>query len=64
MGQCQAAVAEAVEVFGRVDILFCCTSEGPSFHSSNPDLRGSLNTYGSLQLSSARWKSCRLRSVP
>ncbi len=28
MGQCQAAVAEAVEVFGKVDILFCCTSEG------------------------------------
>ncbi|KAI9658078.1 MAG: hypothetical protein M1821_002738 [Bathelium mastoideum] len=27
MGQCQAAVAEAVEVFGRIDILFCCTSE-------------------------------------
>lgn len=28
MGLCQAAIAEAVEVFGRVDILFCCTSEG------------------------------------
>lgn len=28
MGQCQAAVAEAVEVFGRLDILFCCSSEG------------------------------------
>ena len=28
MGKCQAAVAEAVEAFGRVDILFCCTSEG------------------------------------
>ncbi|KAI9880378.1 MAG: hypothetical protein M1830_003695 [Pleopsidium flavum] len=27
MGQCQAAVADAVQVFGRVDILFCCTSE-------------------------------------
>ncbi|KAI9711178.1 MAG: hypothetical protein M1820_002165 [Bogoriella megaspora] len=27
MGQCQAAVAEAVEVFGRIDILLCCTSE-------------------------------------
>ncbi len=25
---CQAAVAEAVEVFRRVDILFCCDSEG------------------------------------
>ena len=28
MGQCQAAVAEAVEVFGKVDILLCCSSEG------------------------------------
>lgn len=28
MGKCQAAVAEAAEAFGRVDILFCCTSEG------------------------------------
>ncbi|KAK4694230.1 hypothetical protein P7C71_g3318, partial [Lecanoromycetidae sp. Uapishka_2] len=27
MGQCQAAVAEAVEAFGRLDILFCCSSE-------------------------------------
>jgi NAD(P)-dependent dehydrogenase (short-subunit alcohol dehydrogenase family) len=27
MGQCQAAVAEAVHVFGRVDILLCCTSQ-------------------------------------
>jgi NAD(P)-dependent dehydrogenase (short-subunit alcohol dehydrogenase family) len=28
MGQCGAAVAEAVQVFGRIDILLCCTSEG------------------------------------
>jgi NAD(P)-dependent dehydrogenase (short-subunit alcohol dehydrogenase family) len=27
MGQCGAAVAEAVEVFGRIDILLCCTCE-------------------------------------
>jgi len=27
MGQCQSAVAEAVQTFGRVDILFCCHSE-------------------------------------
>lgn len=25
---CQAAVAEAVEIFGRLDMLFCCDSEG------------------------------------
>ena len=34
MGQCEAAVAEAKEHFGRVDILLCCTSEGVS----NPNL--------------------------
>lgn len=28
MGQCGAAIAEAVEHFGRIDILLCCTSEG------------------------------------
>lgn len=28
MGQCQAIVAEAVEAFSQIDILFCCTSEG------------------------------------
>lgn len=28
MAQCGAAVAEAVDVFGRLDILLCCTSEG------------------------------------
>lgn len=27
IGQCQAAVAEAVHIFGRVDILLCCTSQ-------------------------------------
>ena len=27
MGQCQSAIAEAVSSFGRIDILFCCTSE-------------------------------------
>lgn len=26
-GQCQTAVAEAVQSFGRIDILFCCHSE-------------------------------------
>lgn len=31
MGQCQSAVAEAVEVSGKLDILFCCSSEGTLF---------------------------------
>jgi NAD(P)-dependent dehydrogenase (short-subunit alcohol dehydrogenase family) len=32
MGQCQAAIAEAVQIFGRIDILLCCTSEGMHSH--------------------------------
>ncbi|KAL9611265.1 MAG: hypothetical protein Q9167_004091 [Letrouitia subvulpina] len=27
VSQCQAAVAQGVQAFGRVDVLFCCTSE-------------------------------------
>lgn len=27
MGQCQSAIADAVQGFGRIDILFCCTTE-------------------------------------
>ncbi|KAH7033012.1 uncharacterized protein B0I36DRAFT_348138 [Microdochium trichocladiopsis] len=27
MGQCGAAVAEAIDMFGRIDILLCCNSE-------------------------------------
>ena len=27
MGQCQAAIAQAIKVFGKLDILFCCSSE-------------------------------------
>jgi NAD(P)-dependent dehydrogenase (short-subunit alcohol dehydrogenase family) len=34
VGQCQAAVAEAVEAFGRIDVLLCAASEGshPKVH--------------------------------
>lgn len=28
MGQCGAAVAEAVQIFGRIDIMLCCRAEG------------------------------------
>lgn len=28
MGSCGAAIAEAIDVFGRIDILLCCKSEG------------------------------------
>jgi hypothetical protein len=43
MGQCQAAVAEAVASFGRLDILLCCTSQGivlplQSISSSSADM--------------------------
>ncbi|KAI9802785.1 MAG: hypothetical protein M1833_001384 [Piccolia ochrophora] len=27
IGQCQAAISETVEVWGRVDVMLCCTSE-------------------------------------
>lgn len=27
MGECQAAVAEAVNLFGKLDIVLCCTSQ-------------------------------------
>jgi hypothetical protein len=28
VGQCQSAVAEALEIFGRIDVLLICKSEG------------------------------------
>lgn len=31
VGQCQAAIAEAVEAFGRIDVLLGSTSEGNAF---------------------------------
>jgi NAD(P)-dependent dehydrogenase (short-subunit alcohol dehydrogenase family) len=41
MGQCSAAVAEAVEVFGRIDILLCCKFEGVCVHRlAQPKKRG------------------------
>ena len=43
MGQCEAAVAEAKEHFGRVDILLCCTSEGACFFFSFSFLSPSLS---------------------
>ena len=30
MSSCQTAVAEVLEAFGRIDVLFCCCSEGES----------------------------------
>ena len=32
--QCQIAIAEAVEAFGRVDVLLGCTTEGTNFSSN------------------------------
>jgi hypothetical protein len=34
VGQCQAAIAEAVEAFGRVDVLLGCTTEGTNISSN------------------------------
>ena len=36
IGECQAAVAEAVSVFGKIDVLFCCSSEGSSLTARFP----------------------------
>ena len=46
MSLCQAAVAEALEAFGRIDVLFCCCSEGeleslPTDLSQSPLWNGS-----------------------
>ena len=50
MGQCQAAVAEAVEVCGGLDILLCCSSEGTN-------LGGSV---GAFQGIADRWPNAAL----
>jgi hypothetical protein len=31
VGACQAAIAEAIETFGRINILLCCSSQGKLF---------------------------------
>jgi NAD(P)-dependent dehydrogenase (short-subunit alcohol dehydrogenase family) len=43
VGQCQAAVAEAVEAFGRIDVLLCAASEGTvsSIHINLLHINGS-----------------------
>jgi NAD(P)-dependent dehydrogenase (short-subunit alcohol dehydrogenase family) len=50
VGQCQAAVAEAVEAFGRIDVLLCAASEGNI-------IRTLLYHADGCQLLSARLKS-------
>ena len=62
MGQCQAAVAEAVEAFGKLDILLCCSSEGSALHGFSNEVKKC--TEYTLQRWSARWKSWRLRHGP
>lgn len=53
VGQCQAAVAEAVEAFGRIDVLLCAASEGTSYRpGSSIELRPDT-----LQLSSEPLKN-------
>lgn len=54
VGQCQAAVAEAVEAFGRIDVLLCAASEGTS-SVSNSDVELIPDA---LQLSLELSKSC------
>jgi NAD(P)-dependent dehydrogenase (short-subunit alcohol dehydrogenase family) len=60
VGQCQAAVAEAVEAFGRIDVLLCAASEGTS---SVPDTIAGLEA-DALQLSSELSKNWRRAAVP
>lgn len=47
VGQCQAAIAEAVEAFSRVDVLLSSTSEGKPYTLSffNPCILQSTNFY-------------------
>jgi NAD(P)-dependent dehydrogenase (short-subunit alcohol dehydrogenase family) len=50
MGQCGAVVAEAVHVFGRIDILLCCKSEGEFLLSFSPLCFGCFKTLGACGL--------------
>jgi trafficking protein particle complex subunit 9 len=46
MAGCGAAIAEALEIFERIDILLCCKSEGmlwPLPISFSPALRGRVS---------------------
>ncbi len=57
MGQCAAAVAEAVQFFGRIDILLCSKFEGTA---PNPPLQQSKPEETLIlmpQLLLGRWKS-------
>ena len=47
MGQCQAAVAEAVEAFGKLDILLCCSSEGSALRGFSNGVKCVLSIYNS-----------------
>ncbi|KAE8834660.1 hypothetical protein PTNB85_05993 [Pyrenophora teres f. teres] len=44
IGQCQAAVAEAVEAFGRIDVLLCAASEGVAIIGAVEELAQSSRT--------------------
>lgn len=44
MSQCGAAMAEAKHVFGRIDILLCCTSEGTLFRGCHATTHRSQDT--------------------
>ena len=59
MGQCQAAVAEAVAMFGKLDILLCCSSEG-LVTSSTACWSTGIGADERLQPWSAQSKSSRL----
>lgn len=68
MGQCSAAVAEAKHVFGRIDILLCCTSEGTQalflVQPTNPPFHSRGAKRNSHNMISEQPSSERSRSYP
>lgn len=61
---CQAAVAEAVEIFGRLDMLFCCDSEGGLNSTYLSDIHGSAyHTMDKAVIGTVEELSASLRSL-
>lgn len=56
MAGCGAAVAEAVDIFGRIDILLCCKSESTPLPKPTL-LERHIGSDTPSQLSSAPWRS-------
>jgi len=46
VAQVQSAIADAVDTFGRIDVLLLCRSEGSIFHSPDVDDADGLLSLG------------------